>query len=148
MIVGRAALVRTLLAMVLPAAERTTQVLSPSTTRIHGKSNSTVRAVSDTGLQRGIGSEDRVERDLILPDKRVNAIVEVPILTKREKPLDQDDKKARFSVTILSLLFTPSCYFIDAKASRGNARCFCARDQECKKRIIAIAPTEIHFEIR
>jgi hypothetical protein len=47
-----------------------------------------------------MGLQDRVQRDLILPDERLGAIVLLPIWPKREKLLDGYDKKARFSVMI------------------------------------------------
>jgi hypothetical protein len=65
-----------------------------------------------------------------LPDKRINTFVQVPILAKRKEFADGDDKKARFSVTISNLFNTPSCYFIDAKASRGSTGFFHAPGQK------------------
>jgi len=53
----------------------------------------------------------------------------VPIRPKREKLLDADDKKARFSVKIWIVLHTPSSYLLDAKASRGRTRIFFAHVQ-------------------
>ena len=60
-----------------------------------------------------------------MSNDRFDAIIQVPIFSKRENLLDRDDKKARFSVTIRRTFFTPSSYFIGAKASRSRARFFC-----------------------
>ena len=48
----------------------------------------------------------------------------MPIRAKREKLLDGYGKKARLSVTMLSVVFTSSSYLLDANASRGRARFF------------------------
>ena len=114
----------TLPAMVLPAAERTTQVPPTCVAGMRQKANPTVRAVRHAALKLGMGLQDRVQRGLILPDKRPGAIVLMPIRAKREKLLDGDDKKARLSVIISIVLDTPSSYLLDANASRGRARFF------------------------
>jgi hypothetical protein len=62
-------------------------------------------------------------------NKRLGAIILVPVRAKREKLLDSDDKKARLSVKIAIALHTPSSYFFDAKASRGRTRIFFANSQ-------------------
>jgi len=126
LIVRGTSLVGPLPPMMLSAAEWASQIPPPGVPRMCEEPNLTVSAVSHTALQFGIGLQDRVERGLILSDKRVSAIVLVPIWPKREEFLDGDDKKARFSVTIWSAFDTPSSYFIDAKASRSRARFFCA----------------------
>ena len=71
-----------------------------------------------------MGLQDRVQRGLILPDKRPGAIVLMPIRAKREKLLDGYGKKARLSAIISIVLYTPSSYLFDANASRGRARFF------------------------
>jgi hypothetical protein len=112
--------------MVLPAAEGATQVPAISVARVGEKANPAVLAGDGTILQLGMGLQDRIQRDLILPDERFGAIVLVPIGPKRENLFQRYGKKARFSVIIWSVLHTPSSYLIDAKASRGRARFFCA----------------------
>lgn len=119
-----AALVGALPAMVLPAAEGTSKIPTIRVAGMGEKPDPAVSAVRDTALKLGTQSQDRVQLRLILPDKRLGAIILVPIRPKREKLLDGDDKKARFSVTMRKLFCTPSSYRIDAKASRGRARFF------------------------
>lgn len=126
LIVRDTPLTRTLPTMVLPTAERTTQVPPTGVPGMREKANPTLRAVSDTALKFGMGLQDRVQRRLILPDKRPGAVVLVPILAKREKLLDSYGKKARLSVIISIVLHTPSSYLLDANASRGRARIFSA----------------------
>ena len=111
--------------MVLPAAEWTTQIGSVGAARVGKKPNPAVNTVSYALLQFGIRLQYRVQRDLILLDKRTDAIVLVPVLAKRENLLDRDDIKARLSVIMRIVFFTPSSYLIDANASRGRARFFC-----------------------
>ena len=91
-------------------------------------------------LQPRMGPQYRVQRGLILPDKRPGAIVFMPIRPKRENFLDGDDKKARLSVITRSLFFTPSSYLLDAKAPRGRARFFCAIKKIQNAAIGAIDP--------
>jgi hypothetical protein len=123
-------LVGTLLAMLLPTAERTTKIRTTCVARMSEKANPAVNAVSHATLELGMGLQDRVQRDLILPHKRLGSIVLMPIRAKREELLDGYNKKARFSVTMRRLFDTPSSYLIDAKASRGRARFFCALKKE------------------
>ena len=69
-------------------------------------------------------SQSRVQSDLILTNKQVSAVVSVPILRKDKNLLEGYDEKARFSVMMWSVSFTPSSYLLDAKASRGRTRIF------------------------
>ena len=126
-IVGGAPLAAALPPMVLPAAERTTQVPSAGVAGMCEKADSAVRTAGDATAKLAVGPQDRVQCGLILPDQRPGAIVLMPIRAKREELLDGDDKKARLSVIISMLLDTPSSYLFDANASRGRARFFCAR---------------------
>ena len=123
-IIRGAPLAGTLPAMVLPAAKRTPQVPPTRITGMREKANSAVRAGNDAPTKLEMGLQDRVQRGLILPDKRPGAIVPVPIRTKREKPLDGYGKKARPSAILFIALYTPSSYLFDANASRGRARFF------------------------
>ena len=88
------------------------------------KADSAVAAASDTATQVGIRLQDEVQRGLILAHERVSAIVLVPVRAKRENFLERYDKKAKLSPIMQSVTFTPSCYFIAAKASRGRTRFF------------------------
>jgi len=110
--------------MVLPAAEGTTQIPATCVPGMREKPNPAVSAVCGTTPKLGMGLQDRVQRGLILPDKRPGAVLLVPIRAKREKSLDGYGKKARFSVMMRIDLCTPSSYLVDAKASRGRARIF------------------------
>lgn len=123
-VVGRAAVARTLPAMVLSATERTTQVEATRAARMRQKANPAVRAADGATPQFGMGLQNRVQSGLILTDKRVGAIVLMPVIAKRENFPDRYDKKARLSLTMRSVLHTPSSYLPDAKASRGRARLF------------------------
>ena len=123
-VVRGAPLAGTLPAMVLPTAERAPQLPPTRIARMREKANPAVRAGSDAPAKLGMGLQDRVQRRLILPDKRPGAIVLMPICAKREKPLDGYGKKARLSAIISIVLYTPSSYLFDANASRGRARFF------------------------
>jgi hypothetical protein len=90
------------------------------------KPDPAVNANDRAASQFRMGLQHRVQGRLILPDKRVSAIVLVPIRAKREKLLDGDDKKARFSVRIRIELSTPPSYLVEANASRCRAGIFVA----------------------
>jgi hypothetical protein len=68
-------------------------------------------------------SQNRVQSDLILTNKRVSAVLPVPVLRKNKNLLEGYGEKARFSVMMLNVL-TPSSYLLDVKASRGRTRFF------------------------
>ena len=110
--------------MVLPAAERTSQVPPTCVAGMREKANPAAHAVNDAALKLGMGLQDRVQRRLILPNERAGAVVLVPICAKREKLLDGYGKKARLSAIIFIVLYTPSSYLFEANASRGRARFF------------------------
>ena len=116
--------------MALPAAERATQIPPAGVAGMCEKANSAVYAVSNTVAKLGMGLQNRIQRRLILPNKRFGAVVLVPIRAKREKLLDGYGKKARFSVMMLIVLCTPSSYLLDANASRGRARFFMRAEQQ------------------
>jgi hypothetical protein len=129
-IVRRATLVGTLLAVVFSAAERTPQIPPPGVARMREKPNPAVRAVGHATPKRGMRLQNRVQRGLVVLNKRPGAVVPVPIRAKREKSLDGYGKKARFSAIIENVLFTPSSYLIGANASSGRARFFVRWEEE------------------
>jgi len=88
------------------------------------KADPAVTAASDTVTQVGIRLQDGVQRGLILPNERISAIVLMPVRAKGENLLERYDKKARLSVTMRDVTFTPSSYRIEAKAPRGRMRFF------------------------
>jgi hypothetical protein len=109
------------------------------------KANPAIRAVSDAAPQLRMGLQHRAQRGLILPDKRLGAVVLVPIVANREKLLDGDDKKTKLSAILPMFLVTPSSYLIDAKASRGRARFFLRHEQESAKTRRHKRPATYHF---
>ena len=126
LIVRGTTLAGTLQVMMPPAAEWTTQVSPTCVPGMSEKPNPAVQTGNSATLKLGMGLQNRVQRGLILQDKRLGAIVLMPIRANREKLLDAYGKKAKLSVIIL-MLFTPSSYHLGAKATRGRARFFYAR---------------------
>ena len=126
--------------MMRSAAERAPQIPTAGAARMRQKPDPAVRADSHAVLQPRMGLQYRVQRDLILPDKRPGAIEFMPIRTKRENSLDGDDKKARLSVITRSLFFTPSSYLLEVKAPSGRARFFCAIKKIQNEALGAIDP--------
>jgi hypothetical protein len=77
-----AALVRLLATTVLTASEWTVKISSLCVPRMRQKANGTVTAVDRTAFQTGMIAQDRIERGLILTNKRSSAIVLMPIRAK------------------------------------------------------------------
>ena len=119
-----APLVGLLATMVLTATERTADILPIRISRMCEEANPTMAAGDGATCQTGMIAQDGIQRELILTNKRIRAVVPVPIRPKRKEFPDGYDKNARFSVRILSLLCISSSYSLDAKASRWRAGIF------------------------
>ncbi len=117
--------VSTLPAVLPPATERTTQVSPAGVAGVGQEANPTVHAANDASLKFGMGLHGRVYGRLILPDKRLGAIVLMPIRAEGENFLQRDKKNAKLSV-IIWMLCTSSSYLIAANATRGRAKFFYA----------------------
>jgi hypothetical protein len=72
------------------------------------KANPAIHALRYATLQIRMRLQDRIQLDLILPDKRLGAIGLVPIPLKRENFLDGDNKKTRLSVITWIVFCTAS----------------------------------------
>ena len=112
--------------MVLSATKGTAKIPTARVARMREEANTAVATSHRAVLQIRTIPQDAVQRQLILPNKQNNPVVLMPIFAKREKFRDGYNKSDRFSVTILSGFFLSSSYSLDAKASRGRARIFCA----------------------
>jgi hypothetical protein len=115
--------------MMLPAAERATQIPPTGVPGMREEANPAVLAGNGAAEKLRMSLQNRVQRRLILPDRRLGAVVLVPIRANREKLLDGYCKKTKLSVMMLNVV-TPSSYPFDAKASRGRARFFVRTGQE------------------
>ena len=80
-------------AMTFCAAKGAPQIFPAGILRSRQESNATVKAVFDATLQFAIGLQEGVQRRLILPNKRTDATVLMPIDLIREKLPDRDQKK-------------------------------------------------------
>ncbi len=81
--------------MTFCAAKGTPQIFPASVLRSCQESNATVKAVLDATLQFGMGLQEGIQSRLILPNKRINLFVFVPICPIREKLPDRDQKETR-----------------------------------------------------
>lgn len=113
-----------LAAVVLAAAKRTAEIPPIRVPRMRQEANPAMAAKHRTACQTGMIAQDGIERELILTNKRISAVLPVPIRPKRKEFPDGYDKNARFSVKMLSVLDISSSYSLDAKASRGRAGIF------------------------
>jgi hypothetical protein len=119
-----ASLVRLLATMVLTATERAEEIPPIRISRMRQEANATVAAGDRTACQTGMIAQDGIQRDLILTNKRTDAVVLMPIRAKRKEFPDGYDKNARFSVTMLIRFCMSSSYPFDANASSGRAGIF------------------------
>jgi len=109
------------------AAKVTAQIKSVRVAGMRKEANPAVAAPHCAALQISTTPQGRIQRQLILTNKRTGAVVLVPILAERENFRDGYGKIARFSVKMLIVISISSSYSLDAKASRGRARIFYAR---------------------
>jgi hypothetical protein len=132
--------------VVFAATERTTQIASICVPPMRQKANPTVAAVDRTACQTRMIAQDRIQRDLILTNKRADAIVLMPIRAKTKEFPGGYDKNARFSVKMLTSFFTSSSYELDANASRARARFFDGLHQIESKRTGATAGRDTEYQ--
>jgi hypothetical protein len=110
--------------MVLPAAELAAEILAA---RIPGMREEAYAAVATSHravLQARTITQDGIQRELILTNKRTGAVVLMPILAKSKNFREGYSKITRFSVKMLIGFCISSSYSLDANASRGRARIF------------------------
>ena len=119
-----APLVGLLATMALTATERAAEIPPIRISRMREEANPTMATVDRTACQTGMIAQDGIQRELILTNKRTDAVVLVPIRAKQKEFPDGYDKNARFSVKMLILLCMSSSYPLDANASRGRAGIF------------------------
>ena len=111
--------------MVMPAAAKgAAEILAVSVPGMRQEANPAVAAPHRAVAQLGMIAQHRVQRELILTNKRIGAFVLVPILAKAKNFRDGYGKTSRFSVRILSCCCITSSYSLDANASRSRARFF------------------------
>ena len=110
--------------MVLTATEGAEKIPPIRISRMGQEANATVAAGDRTACQTGMIAQDGIQRGLILTNKRTDAVVLMPIRTKREEFPDGYDKNAKFSVRMLIRFCMSSSYSLDANASRARAGIF------------------------
>ena len=111
---------------VLPAAERAAEIPAIRVAGMREEANPAVAAAYRAVLQARTIAQHGIEGELILTNKRLGAVVLVPILAKSKNFRDGYAKSTRFSVKMLVVFGMSSSYSLDAIASRGRARIFCA----------------------
>lgn len=88
-----------------------------------------------TACQTGMIAQNRIQRGLILTNKRTGTIVLMPVRAKRKEFPGGYDKNARFSVKMVIVLGTPPSYELEANASRSKAGFFCGSAKKIAARI-------------
>ena len=123
-IVLLASLVGPLPTVVFTATKGTAHIATSRIPWMGEEANPAVATTNGAVFQIRTIAQDRIERELILTNKRTGAVILVPILAKRENFGDGYDKRAKFSVKMLIEFCISSSYSLDAKASRCRARIF------------------------
>jgi hypothetical protein len=118
--------VAALATMVLSAAEGAAEIQATRVARMRKESNPAVAAAHRAVPQIRAIPQDGIQRDLILTNERLGAIVLLPILAKSKNFRDGYSKITKFSVKMLIVCCISSSYPLDANASRGRARIFYA----------------------
>jgi hypothetical protein len=109
------------------------------------KANPAVATAHQASAQIAVVPQNRPQRDLILTNKRPGQIVPVPVGAKLVNLFQAYEKKARFCVIMRIVFSMSSSYRLNAKASRGRARIFCAPPREIQTLIPAIGPRVIRY---
>lgn len=125
-IVLPATLIGTLPTVVLPAAKGAAEIPAARVAGMCKEANPAVAAPHRAVPQVRTVPQDSVQREVILTNERLGAIVLVPILAKSKNFRDGYGKITRFSVKMLIGCSISSSYSLDANASRGRAGIFCA----------------------
>lgn len=123
--------------MVLAAAELAAEIQPARVARMRKEADPAVAAAHRAVLQIRSVPQRGIQRDLILTNERLGAIVLVPILAKSENFRDGYRKIIRFSVKMSIVWCISSSYPLDANASRGRAGIFCAPAQKESPQILA-----------
>jgi hypothetical protein len=112
--------------MVLSAAELAAQIPAARVAGMREEAYATVATPHGAVPQVRTVSQEGIQRDLILTNEWLGAIVLVPILAESRNFRDDYRKTTRFSVKIPIVCCISSSYPLDANASRGRARIFYA----------------------
>lgn len=110
--------------MVLTATELAAKIPPMGIPRMRQEANATVAAVDRTACQTRMIAQDGIQRQLILTNKRTDAVVLMPIRAKRKEFPDGYEQNPRVSVRMLIVLCMSPSYPLDANASSGRAGIF------------------------
>ena len=100
--------------VMLPAAKGTAKILPARIARMRQEPDPAVTAAYGAVLQIGTIAQNGIQRQLILTNKRVGAVILVPVLAKRKNFRDGYGKNARFSVRMWIVWTMSPSYYLDA----------------------------------
>jgi hypothetical protein len=89
------------------------------------EANPTTAATYRAACQTRMHAQNGIQRQLILTNKRIGAVVLMPSSGNRKEFPEGYDKNPRFSVRMLMVFCMSPSYSLDASASRGRAGIFC-----------------------
>ena len=107
--------------LALAATEFTAKILPIGISRMRQEADPTTAAVDRTACQIRMLAQNGIQRQLILTNKRIGAVVQMPLFGIRKEFPDGYDKNAKFSVRILMVSSMSPSYSLGADASRSRA---------------------------
>jgi len=110
--------------MEFTATEFAAKIFPTRIPRMRQEADPTTATTDRTACQTRMLAQNGIQRQLILTNKRTDAVLPTPFSGLRKKLPDGYDKKARFWVRILMLMCMSPSYLLDAQASRGRAGIF------------------------
>lgn len=110
--------------MEFAATEFTVKIFPTGISRMRQETNPTTVAMDCTDRQTARSAQNGIQRQLILTNKRIGAVVQMPLFGIRKEFPDGYDKNAKFSVKISSVVCMSPSYLLDAQASSGRAGIF------------------------
>lgn len=107
--------------MGVSTAKGTAEVAAARVSGVGEKEDAAVTAAGQAAPEAAVVLQDRAQVDVVLQGEAGGvALVVVPTGLECEKTLKSRDKKARDSLTMLSLLITPLTYPRASSTSRGR----------------------------
>ena len=126
--------------MEFAATEFTVKIFPTGISRMRQETNPTTVATDCTDYQTARSAQNGIQRQLILTNKRTDAVLPMPFSGFRKEMLDGYDKNARFSVRIASVVSMSPSYLLDAQASSGRAGIFLSISTTERR---AVRPTDL-----
>jgi hypothetical protein len=115
--------------MEFAATEFAVKVLPTGISGMRQEADSTTVATDRTACQTAMSAQNGIQRQLILTNKRKDAVLPMPFSGLRKEFPDGYDKNARFSVRIASVVSMSPSYHLTLKRRAAGRGFFCRSAQ-------------------